>query len=377
MKRLLTIGHSYVVAQNRRLAHEMAIAGSGTWEVTAAAPETLAGDLRPIALEPMDGEACRLVPLPVHLDRSPHLMFYGGLRRLMAERWDVVHCWEEPYVAAAAQIAALAPPHAALVFATFQNLTKHYPLPFRLMERRVLRRSTGWIAFGHTVHETQIARDGYGDVPSRIIPPGVDTRTFVPASRSRARVRGERGWDDAIPVIGFAGRFVPEKGLDLLMRALRQLTTPWRALFVGGGPHAEALRTFSAEYPGRVSIATGITHDEMPAYFNAMDVLCAPSQTTARWREQFGRMLIEAMACGIPVLASRSGEIPHVMADAGVLLPEDDAPAWAGALTRVLRDAGARRELADRGLRRARTEFTWSAVARRHLDFFDELVVRA
>ena len=55
-----------------------------------------------------------------------------------------------------------------------------------------------------------------------------------------------------------------------------------------------------------------------------MDLLCAPSRTTPRWREQFGRMLIEAMACGVPVIASPSGEIPYVVGDAGVLVPEGD-----------------------------------------------------
>jgi len=373
MKRLLTIGHSYVVGLNRRLPDEMARQGSDRWSVTVAAPSSYAGDLGRITLAPIETEACRVVPLPVHLDRSPHLMFYGGLRLLMSEHWDMVHCWEEPYVVAASQIARRAPRRAALVFSSFQNLVKTYPPPFSWMERQVLRRADGWIAFGRTVHDAQLARDGYGSLPSRTIPPGVDTLAFTPNADARARVRAGRGWDESVPVIGFAGRFVPEKGLAVLMQALSQLATPWRALLVGGGPELPALQAFSAAHPGRVSIAAGVTHDEMPAYLNAMDVLCAPSQTTARWREQFGRMLIEAMACGVPVLASRSGEIPHVLGDAGILLPEADAAGWAAALTRVTADDGLRRDLADRGLRRARTEFAWAVVARRHLEFFDEL----
>jgi glycosyltransferase involved in cell wall biosynthesis len=377
VKRLLTIGHSYVVGVNRRLADEMARQGGDRWSVTAGAPASYAGDLRRITLEPIEGEACRLAPLRTYLDRFPHLMFYGGLRRLMAEPWDVVHCWEEPYVTAAAQIAALAPGNASLVFATFQNLSKEYPPPFSWFEKRVLGRANGWIAFGRTVHEAQIRRRGYGDVPSRTIPPGVDTQLFAPDAAARARIRAARGWDERIPVVGFAGRFVPEKGLGVLTSALAQTTTPWRALLVGGGPDVASLRAFSATYPGRVSIATGVTHSEMPEYLNAMDVLCAPSQTTVRWREQFGRMLIEAMACGVPVLASRSGEIPHVVADAGILLPEAETACWTATLTRVLAAPAERRDLADRGLRRARTEFSWRAVARRHLDFFDELVAPA
>ena len=85
-----------------------------------------------------------------------------------------------------------------------------------------------------------------------------------------------------------------------------------------------------------------------------MDVLCAPSQTTARWREQFGRMLIEAMACGVPVVASRSGEIPHVVGDAGLLVDEADVAAWTAALDRLLADAALRRD-SRRAASRART----------------------
>jgi glycosyltransferase involved in cell wall biosynthesis len=374
MKRLLTIGHSYVVALNRRLADEMAREGAGRWNVTVAAPATFAGDLRTLALERRDDEACRVVPLRIFGDRFPHLMFYGGLRRLLAEPWDVIHCWEEPYVTAGAQIARFAPAGARLVFATFQNLVKRYPPPFGWMERRVLRRADGWIAFGHTVHQAQLSRPGYVALPSRIIPPGVDTRVFTPDPPAGARIRAARGWQDAVPVVGFVGRFVPQKGVDILMQALSRLTVPWRALWVGGGPEQPRLESFSAAHPGRVSIASDVSHSEVPAYLNAMDVLCAPSQTTPLWREQFGRMLIEAMACGVPVLASCSGEIPFVVGEAGLLLPESDAGAWAEALARVIAVDATRRALADRGLIRARTEFAWPVVARRHLEFFDELV---
>lgn len=373
MKRLLTIGHSYVVGLNRRLADEMARQGGDRWSVTAAAPEKYAGDLGTIRLERSADDACTVVPLRTYFDRSPHLMLYSGLGPLMNEPWDVVHCWEEPYVMAAAQVAGAVPRRAKFVFATFQNLAKTYPPPFGWIEQRVLRRADGWIAFGETVHAAQEPRRGYAAIPSRVIPPGVDTRRFSPDATSRARVRGERGWDDSVPVIGFAGRFVPEKGLDVLLPALQHMASTWRALFVGGGPELPKVQAFSAAHRGRVSIARGVTHDEMPAYYNAMDVLCAPSQTTLRWREQFGRMLIEAMACGVPVVASRSGEIPHVVGDAGVLLPEDDSNAWGAELTRLLQDPASRRDLADRGLRRARTDFAWPVIARRHLDFFEEL----
>ena len=102
--------------------------------------------------------------------------------------------------------------------------------------------------------------------------------------------------------------------------------------------------------------------------------MCAPSQTTRAWREQFGRMLIEAMACGIPVVASRSGEIPHVMGDAGVLVDESDAAHWTAAIDRLLTEPKSRADLSARGLGRVHEKFAWPIVARAHLTFFEELL---
>jgi glycosyltransferase involved in cell wall biosynthesis len=103
-----------------------------------------------------------------------------------------------------------------------------------------------------------------------------------------------------------------------------------------------------------------------------MDLLCAPSQTTTRWREQFGRMLVEGFACGVPVLASESGEIPHVVDGAGVLLSETNVAAWASAIESMLENRTRRAELAAAG--RARAErYAWPRIAAEHLVFFEGL----
>jgi len=373
--RLLTLGHSYVVAGNRRLAHEMAVQGRGRWEVTALAPARLAGDLRDVALEPIAGEACTTHALPMRLGRVPHLRRYGsGLRAHLAGPWDVVHIWEEPYVAACAQAATAAPARARVVPATFQNIVKTYPPPFGYFERRVMERAAGWIAFGTTVFEAQAPRPLYAARPSRVIPPGVDVDGFRPDAAVRAAVLDRLGWDEDVPVVGFLGRFVPAKGLGVLMHALEGVNRPWRALVVGGGPMASDLSAFAALHPGRVRVVTDVAHDDVPEHLNAMDLLCAPSQTTRRWREQFGRMLIEAMACGVPVIASRSGEIPHAVGDAGLLVDEADVSGWTSAIERLLGDPSLRRDLSARGLARVHERCAWPVVARAHLAFFEELL---
>jgi glycosyltransferase involved in cell wall biosynthesis len=301
---------------------------------------------------------------------------YGGLSELLRERWDVIHCWEEPYVAAGWQVARGAARQARVVFATFQNIAKTYPPPFSWMERSAMRRAAGWIAFGRTVHEALAPRPLYSARPSRVIKPGVDVRRFTQDPGAGRAVRARLGWDGAVPVVGFVGRFVPQKGLNVLRHALEDVGIPWRALFVGDGPERAMLEAFAADHPGRVAIETGAAHDDVPGYLNAMDLLCAPSQTTARWREQFGRMLIEAMACGVPVIASDSGEIPHVVRGAGVLVAERDVAAWTREIEALIHDEARRARLAHAGVERARSRFAWPVVARKHLEFFDEVCER-
>jgi glycosyltransferase involved in cell wall biosynthesis len=372
--RLLTIGHSYVVAGNRRLAHEIAVQGSERWQVTVVSPERFRGDMREIAVEPIDGEASMLRTVPIRFDRSPHLMWYANHRGILREPWDVVHCWEEPFVLSAAQIAHASPTRSAFVISSFQNIDKRYPWPLSTFERSVLSRVNGWIAFGETVHATLMGRaGGYRDKPSRVIPPGVDTKEFAPDPRAGLDVHRQLQWDDDVPVVGFTGRFVAEKGVLVLADALKALATPWRALFIGAGPLDHQLRSFANEHSDRVRVITGVPHGEMPRWLNALSLLCAPSQTTATWREQFGRMSIEAMACGVPVIGSNSGEIPHVVGDAGLLVGESDRAAWTQTIEAALRNPTMRCDLARRGRARVDERFAWPVVARQHLDFFEAL----
>jgi glycosyltransferase involved in cell wall biosynthesis len=373
-RRLLTISHSYPVALNRRLAAELSRAGEGNWEVTAVSPERYHGDLRHVTLERVPDEPNALLPVAAYGTRSPHLFFYGtGLARALRGAWDVVHVWEEPYVLAGAQIAAWIPRKTPFVFSTAQNIRKRYPPPFAQFERYVLHRSSGWIAYGKTIQQVLGELPGYRARPCAAIPLGVDIETFRPDAVGRDEIRRRLGWATEGPaVIGYLGRLVPEKGVGLMMRALDRIQSPWRALLVGGGPMEAEVRSWSARHGDRVRFVPAVTHDEVPAYLNAMDALCAPSQTIPRWREQVGRMIIEAFACGVPVLGSDSGEIPFTMGDAGLVLPEQDERAWAEAIGGLVDDAGRRRDLSAQGRERAISEFAWNVVARRTLAFLGQ-----
>ena len=374
-RRILSIGHSYCVALNRRLAHEMARAGGDEWEVTAVAPSFFHGDFGAIACERFAEELCGLEAIPAYWTSRIHLFVYGRqLRELVRQNCDLVHCWEEPYIMAAAQIAWWTPRDVPLVFWTMQNLDKRYPPPFSQIENYCFDRCAGWFGSGRLVVEAMRSR-GHGAKPHRLMPIGVDVDLFRPDAAARKVTRIRLGWNSSNPlVVGFVGRFIEGKGLGLMMRTLDRIGEQWRALFIGGGPLEAALRAWASRYDDRVRIVTDVAHDQVPAYLNAIDLLCAPSQTTPRWREQFGRMVVEAFACGVPVISSDSGELPYVVGDAGVIVGERDEDAWVRAISELIDNRSARVDRSRQGIERARSTYAWSIVAHNHLEFFSQLL---
>ena len=371
--RILTIGHSYCVAMNRALIRE--VARDPELEVTVAAPSYFHGDLRPIVLEPEPaGSPLRLVPLGTLLSRFIHIFRYDGaaLGALIRKgQFDVVHAWEEPYVFAGYQIAcALKNSSARFCFRTAQSYVKHYPPPFGYFERRVLARAQGWIAGASLVHEAMLRR-GYPQSSGRILNLAVDLAEFQPVSPAlRTGLLKELGLQP--PVVGFVGRLTQAKGLDVLMQAMEKIgaARPWSMLLLGSGEYEQKVREWASRngWGNRVKVLL-VKHSDMPRYVGAMDLLAAPSQSMKNWREQFGRMIIEAFACGVPVIGSDSGEIPFVIGDAGRVVGESDVEGWARSLEQLLDSPEQRAELAARGLARA-PRYSTASIARQYRDYY-------
>jgi glycosyltransferase involved in cell wall biosynthesis len=157
-------------------------------------------------------------------------MFYGRrLRALLREPWDLVHCWEEPYVLGGGQVAWLTPRPTPFVFWTAQNISKRYPPPFSWIEKYCLDRCAGWLACGESIVQTLLPR-GYGRKPHRVMPLGIDLEVFGPDRKAGGQVRRRLGWEEVgPPVVGFLGRFVPEKGAPLLDRSGPDVPFGWVA----------------------------------------------------------------------------------------------------------------------------------------------------
>jgi len=312
-----------------------------------------------------------LVSEPVVFDGSFHVHFYPRLaRRLRAFAPDVVHIDEEPYNLATFQVMWLAKRAGArTVWFSWQNLKRRYPPPFRFFERYNLRHAD--YAIVGSEGAARVWREKGYDGPAAVIPQfGVAPEIFAPQAREQSA-----GGDF---VVGYAGRLVPEKGCDLLLEAMAGLDGAWRLVMLGAGPERECLEALAhrLEVADRVSFSDWIPALQLPAFYRTLDAFVLPSRSRPNWVEQFGRVLIEAMACGVPVVGSDCGEIPYVIGDAGLIFAEDDIAGLRECLVRLARDANLRAGLAQSGRERVLARFTQARVAAQTVEVYRELIGR-
>jgi glycosyltransferase involved in cell wall biosynthesis len=331
-------------------------------ELTVAVPPSWRDERGKLDLERVHTAGYDLLATPIALNGHFHLHFYPRLGELIRRfRPQIVHIDEEPYNLATFQAMRLARRAGArTLFFTWQNLVRRYPPPFRWIESYNLRHADYALA-GNREAETVLQAKGYAG-PVAVVPQfGVDPAVFAPADESR------RDGQASLLIIGYAGRLVEEKGVETLLRAAAGLGVEgnWQLHLIGSGPLEKRLRRLAGELgiADRVRFAGQVASVEMPARLRALDALVLPSLTRPNWKEQFGRVLVEAMACGVPVVGSDSGEIPHVVGEAGLIFPEGDVEALRDRLARLAADARFRADLAARGRARVLAHYTQARIA--------------
>jgi glycosyltransferase involved in cell wall biosynthesis len=363
--KVLMVSKACVVGAYQRKLEE--IASHPDVELTCLVPPYWRQDGSRLPLERKHERGYRLVTSPVRFNGHFHIFYFVQLRRWLAQiRPDVVHVDEEPYnLATALALRASLHARARSLFFTWQNLHRHYPPPFSLWERFSLRAAD--YALAGSREAGQVLREKRYRGPIQVVPQfGVDPAIFYPAEPSPARPF----------TFGYAGRLVEEKGLHVLLEALADLGGTWRCQLAGTGPQRGALAEQAARrgLTGRLTFLDHVSSIEMPAIMREWDVLVLPSLTRPNWKEQFGRVLVEAMASGLPCVGSDSGEIPNVLADAGLIVPEGDAAALRNALQTLLDDEKLRREFAGRGRARVLARFTHARVAQQTVAVYRTLV---
>lgn len=236
------------------------------------------------------------------------------------------------------------------------------PLPG--LRRRLLRRVDAFVTLNKEMG-AELAGYGLARVRCWQIPSAVDLRWFRPAAvRERLVARRALGLPDEASVALFCGRLVPQKGLDILQAAWEILARRYsdaRLLVVGSGP--ERARIEAARIPGVAWLGPQV--DVRPFYW-AADLYVSPSRA-----EGMSSAMLEAMASGLPVIATRVGGTEEVLThgEQGLLVPKEDSVALAAALDCLLGNAEMRRSMAEQARSRAE-RFGVDATVERYLDLY-------
>ena len=416
--RVVMVSKALVIGAYQRKLEDLAC--QPDVELTAIVPAYWREGRRRFQLDRAYTAGYELIVAPLAFNGQFHLHFYPTLGRLLRQRHpDILHMDEEPYNLATWHALKLGRAAGArCLFFTWQNLPRRYPWPFRAFEAANYRRAAHAIAGNPTAADVLRAKGYRG--PVTVIPQfGVDPAIFSPRPPAEhakglsnndvplwpVSDRASSGTDfltrpdsstaegadtsahsrhtSSITlrtspfVIGYSGRLVPEKGVDVLMRACASLPDiDWTLHLLGDGPERERLSALAAQLDiaGRVRFLGHLPSTQTPAIYPTFDVLVLPSLSRPHWVEQFGRVLIEAMACGVPVVGSSSGEIPWVIGDAGVVFPEGDAVALGAILAGLAADPAQHAALAARGRARVLAQFTQSQVAAATAQVYREIM---
>ena len=368
-QRLLVVSHACVTPINQEIFAELQ--RHTGWEIHLVVPNTWNADYGERSATAWEGFEGVLHPVPVWGSGNIPLHVYRStFQRILQEvRPSAIFVHHEAYGLATAQVFAANQWADAVPigFFTWQNIEKRYPLPFRQLERWVLKTSA--FAFSGSDSAADVLRaKGYAGPLGRM-PGTIHPDRFSPKGTREAWCQ-QRGINDAKTLVGYAGRLIRAKGLFTLVDALARVDAPdVQLVLVGTGDDAEALKAHARrrDVADRITWVSYVPHPEMPHALSAMDVMVLPSETQPSWKEQFGRIIIEALACKTPIIGSDSGEIPHLLQqlEQDTIFPEGDTVALARQIRRLATDPSAREACARRGRAAVLRRFTVQQVAAR------------
>lgn len=354
--RVLLVSHTYLAPIN----HAKPRALAGHVDLTVLTPRRWPDALFTLQAGPAPAYF-RSLPVLAAGRALRHVYPPAALVRLLGQiRPDLVHVEEEPPSLALAEFAALKARFGyRLTCFTWENARTPRGLAGR-MEAFNMGRCCGVMAGNQEA--ARLLRGRGFTRPIAVIPQlGVDPEEFSPRAAEPGRAL----------TVGYVGRLTAAKGVRVLLQAAQAL--PQAAFeLVGGGPLQAEIRAWTQQHglEHRVRLSPAVAHSRVPERLQALDVLVLPSLSTPEWKEQFGHILIEAMACGVAVVGSDSGAIPEVIGEAGLVVPEGDSAALAAALRRLAGDPSLRQRLAAAGRARVLAGFTHERIAQATLEFF-------
>ncbi|NES74629.1 MULTISPECIES: hormogonium polysaccharide biosynthesis glycosyltransferase HpsO [Okeania] len=387
--KILVASHTYIVDLNREKLRALAQLEPGI-EVMVVVPKRWnpkGVQSQIVETQFIDEGSFQVVPISNYSENNQALLTFGPdlISLLRKFKPDIIQVEQGSKALTYAQFITfnkLLGLKAKNLFFTWWNLPYELKFPISLLESYNLKNTDGIVA-GNKDGEDILRERGYKG-PIKVMPQlGVDESLFKPETQPELKDSLGIKTDDF--VVGFVGRFVEEKGLLTLTEALGGLQEkPWKWLLLGRGELQSTLLEKAAKLgiKERLILVESVPHDHVQKYINLMNTLVLPSETTYKfktltsvgWKEQFGHVLIEAMACQVPVIGSDSGEIPYVIGDAGLVFPEGNVEELRSCLMQLMEQKELTEELGKKGYEKAMNQYTNQALARQLFNFYQELV---
>jgi len=368
--KLLVISHACTTPQNQMFFEKVReISG---WNLVIIVPELWNTEYRKRAkstkLPDFQG---RVLPVKVFLSGKIPLHFYHPklFKVMAAEQPDAIYVHNEPYALGAFQaflfnrLARRRP----IAFYAAQNITKKYPFPISVMERWVFK----WADMAYPVtYSAKICLDQKGYTGRSVVLPLGINDIYLDNAPER-----QTAHPVDVPIIGYVGRLVPEKGVKDLFAALDRIKDrKWICQIVGEGPQkGELLRMAAASGLGdRIVFLGYVDHGEVFNTIKRFAILVLPPRTQPNWKEQFGRVIIEALAAEVPVIGTDCGEIPHLInaLEGGRVVKEGDVEELAAALEVLIGDPYQRELLGQTGRANVIRKFSETKIATDFVDAF-------
>ncbi|BAZ39216.1 group 1 glycosyl transferase [Calothrix sp. NIES-4101] len=387
--KILVASHTYIVDLNCEKLRALSQLESDT-EVTVVVPKRWnPGGVQNKIIETQyqDEGRFRIVPVSNFSQNHQGLLTFGVdlISVLKKYRPDIIQVEQGSKALAYAQMISLNKLlglNAKNTFFTWWNLPYELNFPASLLENFNLDHTNGIISGNQDGAEILRQRGYQGTI--KVMPQlGIDENLFAP--KLQPELAEKLGIKLGEFIVGFVGRFVPEKGIMTLIDALSSIKNKdWKCLLLGRGELKEELlkKAIAHNIQDRIIIVESVAHHEVAQYINLMSTLVLPSETTYKfktltsvgWKEQFGHVIIEAMGCQIPVIGSDSGEIPHVIENTGMVFPEGNVEALANCLIQLMENPELAHDLGQLGYAKAMSKYTNKALAKQQLEFYQELM---
>jgi len=365
--RILVISHSAIQPTYHRKFEE--ISNLGDVSIRVIVPEKWVENTQVLHFSKIDKPNLTFIPAKVTFPGyGSRFFFISNIAKHFYEfKPNIIHLEEEPWSLCAIQTIILRKilcPKSPLIFRTSLSIPIKQRFNFlaESIEKITFRESD--FAFILSEKAGKILRQKGYKKGMKVSPNGVDSAVFRKIDVNELKQR--LGITENDFIIGYVGRIMRMKGLDTLLKSCSMIDRKYKLLLVGSGDYKDDLISLAKDLDitDKLILVGAVSAMEVPKYMNCMNVLVLPSITTPGWVEFFGRVLVEAMMCQVPVIGSSSGEIPNVVADAGLIFQEANPFDLKDKLLTIIDNADLRDELIKRGSARASSLYAWESIAK-------------